>query len=221
LFQNAPIFTKNEQSDLVIASINFCVRQYNSGNRAFLERHFELYQFGFENDIFIVNGELSRFTYQNAVTFGLILQKSDWVKNIIEDYKNFLPKQYKISTYSFNLARFHYEQNEKDKALTLLQKADSRDVLLSVSAKMLQLQIYFELDEYDLIQSHIAAMKAFIRRKKIMGYHREIYSNSLKFTQKLLNLNPYSMAERKQLKEQILATKVLAEKEWLLRQLEE
>ena len=99
-----------------------------------------------------------------------------------------------------------------------MQNADSRDVLLSVSAKMLQLQIYYELDEVDLLQSHISAMNAYIRRKKIFGYHRTIYRNSLKFAQKLIDLNPYDKMEREQLKRDILETKLLAEREWLLEQ---
>lgn len=186
-----------------------------------MESHLELYQFGFKNEIFLVNGELSRYTYQNAVTFGLILKAYDWVKNILESYKNYLPKKFKISTYSFNAARLYYEQDNKNEALTLLQKADSRDVLLSLAAKMLQLQIYYELNEFDLLHSHINATKTYIRRKKIMGYHREIYSNSLKFAQKLIDLNPYDKSERKQLREEVLATKILAEKEWMLQQIEQ
>lgn len=219
LFKHYSCFSESELSDLLIASINFCMKQYNSGNRDFLESHLELYQFGFKNDIFLVHGKLSRYTYQNAVTFGLILKAYDWVKDIVENYKNYLPKQYQESTYSFNAARLYYEQNNKNEALTLLQKADSRDVLLSVSAKMLQLQIYYELEEFDLLDSHIKATQTYIRRKKIMGYHREIYSNSLKFAQKLIDLNPFDKSERIQLKKDILATKVLAEREWLLRQL--
>jgi hypothetical protein len=54
-----------------------------------------------------------------------------------------------------------------------------------------------------------------------MGYHREIYSNSLKFAQKLIDLNPYDKSERKQLREEVLATKILAEKEWMLQQIEQ
>lgn len=218
LFAHSSLFSEAEISDLLIASINFCVKQYNSGNRNFLESHLELYQFGFKNETFIINGELSRYTYQNAVTFGLILKAYDWVKDILENYKNYLSKQYKESTYSFNAARLCYETNDKNRALELLQKADSRDVLQSLPAKMLQLQIYYELEEFDLLYSHIKATQTYIRRKKIMGYHREIYSNSLKFAQKLMDLNPYDKSEREQLKKDILATKVLAEREWLLQQ---
>ena len=220
IVQHYTQFSEAEVSDLLISSVNFCVKQYNSGNRNFLESHLELYQFGFANETFIVNGELSRYTYQNAVTFGLVLKAYNWVKEILEAYKNYLPKQYKISTYSFNAARLCYEQNDKNQALSLLQKADSRDVLLSLSAKMLQLQIYYELGEFDLLDSHIKATQTYIRRKKIIGYHREIYSNSLKFAQKLIDLNPYDKSEREQLKKDILATKVLAEREWLLQQVD-
>ena len=62
-------------------------------------------------------------------------------------------------------------------------------------------------------------MKNFIRRKKDLGYHRNLYLNLLYYTRQLLERSIKGRAERKQLKEEIIGAKDLAEKDWLLDQL--
>ena len=101
----------------------------------------------------------------------------------------------------------------------MLQKANYRDLLLNLAAKTLLLKIYYELDEFDLLNAHLDAMKNFIRRKAVIGYHRTNYLNIIRFTRRLTNSNLYDRERRKSLKEQIQAEDVLTEKEWLLEQL--
>ena len=102
--------------------------------------------------------------------------------------------------------------------MQLLQKADYKDLLLSLAAKMLQLKIFYELTEFDLLESHLQAFGAFIRRKKALGYHRDNYQNTLHFTQKLLDTNRFDKAAWAALRAEIEATGALAEREWLLGQ---
>ena len=104
------------------------------------------------------------------------------------------------------------------KTYTGNQKAEYKDLMLSLAAKMLQLKIFFELQEFDLLESHLQAIRAFIRRKKVMGYHRENYLNTVHFTQKLLESNAFDKPARAALRREIEETKAVAEKEWLLEQ---
>jgi len=61
--------------------------------------------------------------------------------------------------------------------------------MLALAAKTLQMKIYYASDAYDLLDSHLQAIAAFIRRKKIMGYHRDNYLNLVQFVQKLLDIS--------------------------------
>ena len=101
----------------------------------------------------------------------------------------------------------------------MLQKAEYKDLLLNLAAKILQLKIFYELQEFDLLASHLQAIRSFIRRKKVMGYHRENYLNTVHFTQKMLEINPFDKTERAELRREIEETKAVAEKEWLLEQI--
>jgi len=118
------------------------------------------------------------------------------------------------------LARLEYARKNYDVVLDLLQKSNYRDLLTNLGAKTLLLKIYFETDEFDLLHSHLDAMKHYIRRKHIMGYHRKNYMNIVRFAQRLMSLNPYDSKEKIQLKKRIEEEEILTEREWFLAQLD-
>lgn len=219
IFQYSQQFPPDEIRDLFLLAINYCVKQGNEGKQAYISEMLELYKEGLQADILLEQGELSHFTYHNIATAGLKTKNYDWVNHFINQYKNKLPRQHRESSYSFNGARLAYAQGFYKKALPLLQKANYKDLLLNLAAKTLLLKIYYELDEFDLLNAHLDAMKNFIRRKAVIGYHRSNYLNIVSFTKKLTSVNPYDKAQRKSLEEQIRKTEHLSEKEWLLKQL--
>jgi len=61
-------------------------------------------------------------------------------------------------------------------------------------------------------------MKNFIRRKKIIGYHKENYLNLIHFVKQLLELKRFDKIAKQQLSQEIISTKAVAEKTWLLEQ---
>ncbi|MCW5924224.1 MAG: hypothetical protein KIS77_18020 [Saprospiraceae bacterium] len=221
LMQHCALFAVEELRDLYILAINFCIRQYNAGNQDYLAEQFELYKEGFAQKYFLTDGALSRYTYQNAATIGLVLHELEWVEQFVHEYRPYLKEEHRESLFSFNLARLEYRRRDLGKALQLLQKAEHKDLMLSLAAKTLQLKIFYELQEFDLLESHLQAIRAFIRRKKVMGYHRENYLNTVHFTQKLLETNLFDKAERAALRREIEETKAVAEKEWLVRMMNE
>ena len=217
LLTHESYFPKDELRDLYILAVNFCIRQYNAGNQDFLPQQFDFYRKGFEQGFFLIEGELSRYTYQNAITVALVLEELNWVEQFIHDYRDLLPEEHRESMFAINKARLDYTKKEYGNALVALQRTRFRDIHLGLAARILQMKIYFELNEFDLLESHLSALKTFIQRKKELGYHRENYLNTLRFTRKLLEVNPFDKEKRAVLKQEIQDTKALAERDWLLK----
>ncbi len=217
--QHRDQFPQEEMRDLFLLAINFCLRDYNAGNRAYLKDLFELYQEGLDQAYLLTNGLISRFTYRNIVTLGLIQKEYDWVESFLNEYQFKLEKSYQESMYSFCLARLEYSRQNYGEALQLLQKSEYEDLLLNLSAKTVVLKIYFATEEFDALDAHLEAMNTFIRRKKVMGYHRENYRQLIRLTRKILELQPYDQEGKRALQQKIQETKSVAEKEWLLEQL--
>ncbi|MEZ5038953.1 MAG: hypothetical protein R2828_03650 [Saprospiraceae bacterium] len=218
IFAHSHQFPPDEIRDLFLLAINYCVKKGNEGQKSYISEMLDLYKAGLKADILLEQGELSHFTYHNIATAGLKTKAYQWVDHFIHTYRNKLARKHRESSYSFNLARLAYAQAQYDKALPLLQKANYQDLLLNLAAKTLLLKIYYELDEFDLLHAHLDAMKNFIRRKAVIGYHRSNYLNIISFTKKLTSINPYDKNQRKELKTQIEETENLTEKEWLLEQ---
>ncbi len=89
-----------------------------------------------------------------------------------------------------------------------------------MNARVLQLKIYFEKQELELLDAHLKTLRMFIRRNKRMGYHHQNWLNIVHFTQKLMELNPFDKQQRPVLRAEIEAEATLTEKDWLLAQLE-
>ena len=212
----AALFPADELRDLFVLALNFCSRQYNAGNNAYLPEQFRLYQEGLERGYFLTEGSLSTYTYQNAATIGIILGETDWVEHFVSEYRNFLPAEQREGLHHFNLARLAYQRRKLGEALELLQKAEYRDLMLQLAARSLQLKIYFESGADRLLESHLAAFQTFLRRRKDLGYHRDNYQHLLYFTQKLIEIPDFDKKARASLRQKIEATPSVAEKEWLL-----
>ncbi|HOY07075.1 MAG TPA: hypothetical protein PLO67_16825, partial [Saprospiraceae bacterium] len=97
-----------------------------------------------------------------------------------------------------------------------LQRSDYKDLLNNLIAKTLQLKIYFETDEYDLLESHLTSMSNFIRRHTAIGYHRTNYSRIVYYTRQLIALNFRDAQAVADLRDKISREEILTEKEWLL-----
>ena len=150
---------------------------------------------------------------------GLIEKDYDWVEQFNTDYKGYMEKQYRESSYSYNMARLAYARKNYDLVLSLLQKTNYKDILLNLAIKTIALKTYYELEEISLLESHMDAMKNYIHRKKDIGYHRELYLNLIHFTRQLLERGAKGRMAKKELLEEIKQSKGVAEKEWLLEQL--
>lgn len=212
-------FGAEEMRGLYLLAINYCIRRLNDGERRYFHEVLDLYKAGLGNGNLLENGSLSRFTYHNIVAAGLQTGDFEWVNFFIYEYKNSLERKYRESSFSFNLARLEFSRRRYDAVLELLQKANYRDPLLNLAAKTLLLKTYYALDEYDLLQSHLDAMRNYIRRKRVIGYHRTNYLNIVRYADKLLKINFLDKRTVKKLKAEIAAEEALTEREWLLERL--
>lgn len=214
-------FPTDEIRDLYLMTINFCIKQLNTGSLYFAQEGLDLYQIGLDQGFLLDQGVLSRFTYHNITAMALKLKNYKWVEKFLHQYKSKLDKKHRESTFSFNMARLAYEQKEYSLALSHLQQSDYKDFLLNISAKTLALKIYYELNELNLLDTHLHTMKMFIQRKKIIGYHRTNYLNIIRYTQKMISLNPFDKTERNDLIHKIKEEEILTERDWFLKELDQ
>lgn len=220
LHQNGHFFPDTELKELYLLAINYCIRKINEGADAFILEGWELYREGLDNGLLLENKSISPFTFNNISAFGIKLGRYEEVEAFIQEYNHFLEPVLQESLRSFNLARLEYKRGHHHAALRLLQTADFKDLVNNLIAKTLQLKIYFELEEFDLLDSHLDTFRQFVRRRELSDYHRRNYLNIINFVKKITMLRPTDRKERLALRADIEQATVLTERDWLLEQLD-
>ena len=214
-------FNPSEVRTLYLAALNYCVPKINQGRLDFARRAFDLYRKGLETRILLENNIVSRYTFGNAVGAALRNQKFDWAEKFIEDFQHHLDEKERNSIVNFNLSRVYFEKGEYNHAQRLLTQFEYDDMLFNIIAKTMLLKIYYEQDEYDAFESLLESLRIYLQRKEALDPTRKAaYKNLISLMKKLLHLNIYSKPQKEKFRELVLQTNPLADREWLLKQLE-
>lgn len=220
LLSDIEVFDWRGKRDIYILTANYCIRRLNSGSKAFIREAFEIYRQGLIKNVFIENGILSRWTYNNIIVLGLKLKEFEWVETFIYDYKKDLDEKTRADSFNFNLAKFYFEKKDYEKAMPLFIQTKYDDLLHNLGAKTMLSKMYYELSEWNALENLLESFKMYVSRKKDIAYHKENYMNIISFFIKMTKINPYDKEEIKELKAQIENTKILTEREWLLERVE-
>lgn len=209
------LFRGEELRNLYLLAINFCIRRLNRLERSYLREAFELYQSGLEVGAFLQNGQLSRFTYTNIAQAGMGLGEFVWVADFLAKYKSFLPSELQEPVSQFSLARLYYETGRPAEAMNCLLQVEHDDIIHNLAAKTLLAKLYYEQAELNALDSLLDSIAAYIRRKKVLGYHRDSYLSFVKILRLLVSLDLSRTDNRRIALDKIAGMKVLAEREWL------
>lgn len=213
-------FPLTELRDVYMLAVNFCIHRINLRQESYLREVFFLYKNGLEAKVFFENGQMSRYTYTNIALTAFRLQEFEWAHRFLHDYRDWLPEAQRQGTFAFNLARYHCEQGEYDLAMPMLLTMDFDDVLHNLIAKAMLAKMYWETREQDALDSLLASLAAYLRRKRqVTEQQRIAYQNFVRFMRRLQGLPPKDSPARMALREEINQTALLAEKDWLLRML--
>jgi len=70
---------------------------------------------------------------------------------------------------------------------------------------------------FDLLHSQLDAMRNYIHRKRVLGYHRTNYLNIIRYTEKLIKLNMADKTAVSEFVTAVTAEEVLSEKTFFLK----
>lgn len=215
LFNYKEILNTQEYRELYTLAINYCIKQQNSGQDAFIQEAFDLYKKGINQSILLdTKKHLSRFAYLNTITLGLKLHQFDWVKKFILDKTQLLEEQYRASYQHYNMGKYFFAIKEYKQAMPLFLSMNYDDLFMNIDIKVMQLKIYYEEESWEALEYLLSSFNRFLQRKSVMSYHKENYLNLIRFTRALI-----SIYAPQQLIAKIESTNPLTERNWLLAQI--
>lgn len=211
---------RHEYKEVLLFAINYCIKRLNSGDEEYVREAFELYKFGVEQYLLLDDGVLSRFAFKNIAALGLRLKEYDWVQDFIETYATLLEEPYRVTQIHYNRARLHFSKGNFDEAMSLLQQVEYDDVFMNMDAKVMLLKMYYQKEEFDLLESLMSSFLMYLQRKTVLSYHRSNYENIVRLLRKIINLKPYDVKGKAQVRQQIKEARPLTELIWLLEQVD-
>lgn len=221
IFDNTHLFPRSEARDIYLMAINHLIKQMNSGSDFAIREVFDLYKKGIEEKLLFEGEFISRFTFRNVIAIGLKLEEFEWVDSFIEGYEPFLQEKYRDNIVHFSKAMVAYTKKDYTTAMRLFTQVEYNDTLMNLNAKNILIKMFYEEDEFDSLESLLSSMRAYLTRKKVMGYHKSVITNFIKLTKKLLKVSPYDKSQIEKLRLDIMEAAPMAssERQWLLTQL--
>lgn len=222
IFKYKDVLIHHEMRNNFLIAINYCATKANQSKVAFRGEVFELYRQGIENKVlFSDEGTLTNSTFRNTVNIGTIVKEFDWIKSFIKNYQKYLPEEQKEETVTFSLGKYHFEKGEYDKARDYLMYINPSSVNLNLMIKSMLIRIYYSEDEFQLLDALLESMKVYINRKKtLVAQHKVPFLNLIKYTKKLVRVNPYDKEAKDKLRKEVETAKLLISKEWFLEQVD-
>ena len=220
MFEFGHLFPKAEIRDIYLMAINYCIGKLNIGDKVFIREAFELFRKGITNDVLIEKGRISKFSFRNIVNLGTHLEEFDWIEHFVQEYKDCLDPNSRENLVKFSQAKIQFAKGHFDKAMRLLAQFEDDDILINLSGKNMLIRMYFEEGEFDALESLLDSMRTYVNRKEMLTYHKFIYTNLIKYTRKLIRVNPYDKKQRSNLRQELETAKPLPERAWFLQQLD-
>ncbi len=222
LEEHADKFPLDEAKDMYAYAQNYAIRKINAGNRFFLIEYFNLSKQALEKNLLMVDGYLSPWTYKNIVIAALRAGEFIWTEQFIKSYKNKVNEKFRINAYNYNLGYLLFYKGQYGDALRLINQVEFTDIFYALDSRTLLIKIYYQLDEWDPMQSAIEAFKVYLRRNKTLSENVKIlYSNFLKYIDKLSRLTKRDNQKLKELRDKIEEIKQIADLGWLQQKVDE
>ncbi len=201
---------------------NYCIFKYNNGGREEdLFEVFELFKEHLEEGFLYYNDGLLPSTFQTIVRLGLKLKAYDWIKNFLDKYQGrIVGTQHPEEVYHFNLANYYFSVQAYDKALDYLA-GNYENTYYTIFAKCLEIKIYYETKSV-LLDAKILNFKLFIFRNRRISKEKKEANNNFIDVLKQINHHKTKGNQKRinSIKTKIQLKKRIAEKEWILEQLE-
>ena len=216
------LFPEEEIREIYYTAISYCIEKVNKGNQSFQIETFEIYKSALLNEVLIINNHLSPPDFRNIVFFALRVGEYSWAEYFIQSYAKYVDDKHRDNAVYFSMARLDFYRKNYRKVIEHLSKVNYEDVWYNLGSRTLLISTYYELDEYDALESLLMAFRMYIDREKSLTKDRkQSYINLIKFARKLILTNSKDTDKLIKLKEEIANTKNVVVKPWLLEKIEE
>ena len=211
-------FNASEMYDIHSTIMVLFYKYYLDGIKDALVEILEMYKFGLENNLLYEFGYLNEILFTNIVNTSCAVGNLKWTDKFIAEYNQFLPEQERRDCVLYCNSQVAFERNEFDTVLKNLSTVKFKNPNLILATKVLLLQCYYELEDFqDLFENLARALATYLKRNNTMTEEMKIpHNNFIQIIKKLykikFSINPSKLID--QLKKMPELNNVV-KKQWL------
>ena len=216
LVQNTPVTAIEpvEFRSIQLATINIGLRKMRAQPEKYRSVCLQLYEDGIRSKVLFENGQLSEWTYQNAIRLGLMSKRYDWTEQFIHHYNNFLAAQSQSNALHSNLAELFFYKKDYDASLDHLNQIDTTHFKYYINPKILLVKVFYEKGNLDSCLWNLGSLTVYLsRRKDVTKTLRKGYQHFCQLLHRILMQS--SSKKIRQIQDKIQTLTPLAERNWL------
>ncbi len=222
LIEHTVNFRSTELQQLYQTALNYSSRKINAGKTAYLKEYLQVYRHALEREAVFEDGFLDPLQFKNTILIALRDGQFEWTKNYIEVYQHRIAEVHRENAVNYNYATLYFYQKEYDKALDYLRGVEYENITYNLNAKAMLLAIYYEIDEFDALESLFDAISAYLNRhKEIPAHPRKAFRNLVSLTRRLTRAIPGDKKAIEKIKADIRLADPVASQNWLLEKADE
>lgn len=158
-------FNAKDQLYVLTHLINFTSNQLRKKTANALEDAFDLYRFGIEHQILVIDTLFIDVHFVNIISICSALEKFEWIESKLTSELYTLVKNQAPSTYNIALARLSFAKKDFMACISYLIGVDYKIFGHSSKARSYQIACAYELNESPhIIESHCKSFENYLRR---------------------------------------------------------
>lgn len=155
--------------DIIVKCANYLIISLNAGQTDLYPLIFKTYKTALDGDYLLLDKDL----YRNIPYLACKSNEFDWALEFVEKYKDRLSLEDRESAYSFTKARTLWYAKDWEGVIRTLRHVEYKDMAYNLLARSYILTCYYELDDYEPLDSLIKSFKVYLRRKRNMSKGRK------------------------------------------------
>ncbi len=207
---------------------NIIIRQDYYNVEKFGEKVLELYQFGIERKLLIINNQFNLTNFINILAYSYRLKREDFAEDFIFKYQSYLPEKIREEALIMGQGfKLFYSQNH-DECYKILINTKITSNVYKLTSKLLMLRCLYFLGLYDsgylsILKNRMDSERKYLRENK---EHNKLksFEGYLKITKLLISYQESknrSLKKFERIKQKILSPKNLLVRLSLIEKIEE
>lgn len=216
LIEHQNLFGQSENYVFWNILLSYCSVNKLKNEILWIHRHIldnNIYRKSDEEDFHII-------LFRNIVTDNSYAGNYEWLKDFIEKYSTELHSDHRENMYNFSKAHLYFAKGEYEKALVHTGKINYDIFIFKLDARVLLLEIYFELGYYDQAFSLVDSTLHFLNyTRELSEYHKERYKGFIKAYNEILKIKSSGLKNRMDGK--IITGKLTIQQSWIQKKIAE